>query len=233
MSLRLRGLQMHNAILIMMLLILSLVPIYGQDSYEDKKAAIEERIASIDSALVENRKSQLSIRLSILNDQLSMYEKYTSLRLSAEIAQALINFEKSQEILLSADDPNEIEEAALNYANSKKVLRGLFEGASICAQDSAFLGIIAPPSDSQSIFCSWGEYGATYSSKSIWYTLGSYGGFFSNLSPFWEFASTPPIIMMNDKPIARLSVGMMGNHGELVTIAPETLKSIYEGVYTD
>jgi len=28
-------------------------------------------------------------------------------------------------------------------------------------------------------------------------------------------------------------VGMMGNHGELVTIAPETLKSIYEGVYTD
>lgn len=62
-----------------------------------------------------------------------------------------------------------------------------------------FLGCLNCASyDSNSIWCSYGEYGSTYGSKSIWTTYGEYGSTYSEYSPWTTYADKPPVIVDKD-----------------------------------
>ena len=55
--------------------------------------------------------------------------------------------------------------------------------------------------DSDSIFNEYGTYGSKYGSKSIWNEYGTYGSDYSSQSAFNEYASSPPIIVDNNRQI--------------------------------
>ena len=95
------------------------------------------------------------------------------------------------------------------------------QGAYIIANDGTMLGKISSSFDNESILNEFGSYGGEFSSNSIWNEFGSYGGEFSSLSPFNKFTSTPPLIVMDGKAVAYLSV----TKRTVATVNPYFLKS--------
>ena len=96
---------------------------------------------------------------------------------------------------------------SLGMASSAEAqLCNQISGATIVSQDGTFLGKVSSKYNSGSIFNEYGDYGSEYSSKSIWNEYGSYGGKYSEKSPFNEYAPKPPVIVINNKAVAYLSV---------------------------
>lgn len=84
---------------------------------------------------------------------------------------------------------------------------GALEGASVVAQDGQYLGLITQSTTHpDSIANRFGDYGSRYSAVSILNRFGDYGGRFSDLSPFYPFASRPPIIVKDRQAVAFLTV---------------------------
>ena len=83
----------------------------------------------------------------------------------------------------------------------------LLEGALIYADDGTFLGEITFNTyAADSIGNPYGRYGSEYSSTSIFNRYGRYGSEYSTTSAFNEFASRPPIIFLNGRAVAYLTV---------------------------
>lgn len=116
--------------------------------------------------------------------------------------------------------------AILDYKLSQEGLQRSLSGAKIVAADGAYLGLLAPAYDNESIFCSYGPYGAAHSEKSIWCSYGIYGATHNELSPFCPYSTRPPKIMVNGQAVASLTTGF---HGWPVSISPYTLKEIFAG----
>ena len=100
----------------------------------------------------------------------------------------------------------------------------IVSGAVIIAQDdeNTYLGKIASPYDSKSIFNEYGSHGSEYSSNSIWNQYGTFGSEYSTYSPFNKYTSTPPMIIKNKKIIGYLSA----NKSLRSSIAPNFLKAL-------
>ena len=82
----------------------------------------------------------------------------------------------------------------------------IIAGCTIIADDGTLLGRLTNSYSADSILNEYGTHGSTYSSNSIWNEYGTYGGKYSNQSPFNEYTSTPPMIIKQGRPIARLTV---------------------------
>lgn len=95
--------------------------------------------------------------------------------------------------------------AAVNSSGAQSLCAQI-SGAKIIAQDGTFLGEISNKYNSDSVFNEYGEYGSKYSSNSIWNQYGNYGGKYSNGSPFNKYASEPPMIVINNRAVAYLSI---------------------------
>jgi len=82
------------------------------------------------------------------------------------------------------------------------------EGAIIISSDTEkkYLGKISSSYDSDSIFNEYGKYGGEYSSNSIWNTYSKYGNEYNSYSPFNEYSLNPPIVIKNNRVVAKLTV---------------------------
>ena len=78
--------------------------------------------------------------------------------------------------------------------------------AKVIANDGKYLGELSNEYSSDSIFNEYGAHGSEYSSDSIWNEYGTYGGKYSSESPFNKYASTPPMLIKDNKIIGYLSV---------------------------
>ena len=87
------------------------------------------------------------------------------------------------------------------------------QGTSVVATDGTYLGLVASSYHGESIFNEFGTYGSEFSSQSIWNEFGPYGGEFAAMSPFNEFTSSPPLIIKDGQPVARLTVNAYMNGG--------------------
>lgn len=98
------------------------------------------------------------------------------------------------------------------------------KGAALIAQDdkNTFLGKIANPYDSESIFNEYGTYGSQYNSSSIWNQYGTFGSEYSMHSPHNSYTSTPPMIIKNRKILGYLTV----NKSIKSSITPNLLKAL-------
>ena len=56
------------------------------------------------------------------------------------------------------------------------------------------------------IFNEYGKYGGKYSSNSIWNTYSKYGNEYNSYSPFNEYSLNPPIVIKNNRVVAKLTV---------------------------
>lgn len=72
--------------------------------------------------------------------------------------------------------------------------------------DKKYLGKIGSSYDSDSIFNEYGKYGGEYSSNSIWNSYSKYGNEYNSYSPFNEYSSNPPMVIKNNRIIAKLTV---------------------------
>ena len=97
----------------------------------------------------------------------------------------------------------------------------LIAGASIVAHDGEFLGELSSEFASRSVLNQYGNFGSQYSSTSIWNTYGQYGGKYSDLSPFNGYTNTPPMLLINGKVVAYLTVNKSISNG----INPYVLKT--------
>ena len=81
------------------------------------------------------------------------------------------------------------------------------EGSIIISSDSdkKYLGKIASSYDSESIFNEYGKYGGEYSSNSIWNSYSQYGNEYNSYSPFNGYSGSPPIVIKNNRIIAKLT----------------------------
>lgn len=94
------------------------------------------------------------------------------------------------------------------------VFAGSASAASITGKDisvysndgKTFLGNLGSKYDSKSIFNEYGTYGSVYQTKSIWNPYGIYGSRYSNTSAFNKYATKPPILMVNGKAIAYVTI---------------------------
>ncbi|MGQ1469455.1 hypothetical protein ACT4WO_20270 (plasmid) [Acinetobacter baumannii] len=93
-------------------------------------------------------------------------------------------------------------------ASDLRELCDYVEGSIIISSDSEkkYLGKIASSYDSDSIFNEYGKYGGEYSSNSIWNSYSKYGNEYNSYSPFNEYSLNPPIVIKNNRVIAKLTV---------------------------
>jgi hypothetical protein len=85
------------------------------------------------------------------------------------------------------------------------------EGASVFANDGQFLGKITSNTyAADSLGNPYGRYGSEYSSVSIFNPYGKYGGEYSAVSPFNPYTSTPPVIFVDGRAVAFLTVNLTG-----------------------
>lgn len=112
---------------------------------------------------------------------------------------------------------------SVSSANSQDLCSAL-NGATLIAQDDSntFLGKIASPYSSDSIFNEYGTYGSEYSGKSIWNTYGTFGSEYSGVSPHNSYSTTPPMIIKDRKVIGFLSV----NKSMKGSVSPNLLKAM-------
>jgi hypothetical protein len=80
------------------------------------------------------------------------------------------------------------------------------EGAAIINDDGEYLGLVADPSKSDSVFNPYGTYGSEYRSASIWNEYGKNGSEYRTNTAFNEFASKPPRLIKNRTVIGFLTV---------------------------
>jgi len=82
------------------------------------------------------------------------------------------------------------------------------EGSIIISADNdkKYLGKITSSYDSESIFNEYGNYGGKYSSNSIWNSYSKYGSEYNSYSPFNEYSLNPPMVIKNNRIIAKLTV---------------------------
>jgi hypothetical protein len=104
-------------------------------------------------------------------------------------------------------------------------IRNELNGAKVYADDGKYLGKIAPSYVSESIFCSYGTYGASYKRESIWCTYGEYGASYKRLSPFCTYSTTPPLIYLDGIAVASLTVNTFAYP---IPISPYELKGLFE-----
>lgn len=97
------------------------------------------------------------------------------------------------------------------------------DGAIIISYDSEkkYLGKISSSYDSDSIFNEYGKYGGEYSSDSIWNSYSKYGNEYNSYSPFNEYSLNPPILIKDNRVIAKLTV----NDSILNSLNPYVLKA--------
>ncbi len=100
----------------------------------------------------------------------------------------------------------------------------IVKGAFLIAQDdkNTFLGKIANPYDSESIFNEHGTYGSPYNASSIWNQYATFGSEYSSYSPHNSYTSTPPMIVKNKKVLGYLTV----NKSIKPSITPNLLKAL-------
>lgn len=82
------------------------------------------------------------------------------------------------------------------------------EGSIIISADNdkKYLGKITSSYDRESIFNEYGNYGGEYSSNSIWNRYSKYGSEYNSYSPFNEYSMNPPMVIKNNRIIAKLTV---------------------------
>ena len=82
------------------------------------------------------------------------------------------------------------------------------EGSIIISADNdkKYLGKITSSYDSESIFNEYGNYGGKYSTNSIWNSYSKYGSEYNSYSPFNEYSLNPPMVIKNNRIIAKLTV---------------------------
>lgn len=78
-------------------------------------------------------------------------------------------------------------------------------GIKIVAEDGTFLGEIASPYDSSSIFNKYGTHGSAYSADSIFNKYGTYGSPYSSASAFNDYTATPPMLITGGQVVGYLS----------------------------
>lgn len=82
-----------------------------------------------------------------------------------------------------------------------------YEGALIIATDGTMLGVFSNNKyDDKSVANKYGTYGSKYQTKSIWNKYGDYGSQYSDKSPFNKYTQTPPVLVLNGKGVAYLTV---------------------------
>jgi hypothetical protein len=82
--------------------------------------------------------------------------------------------------------------AAVSAAPAGPVKLMLFGGSG----HRTYLGCLTCPEyDTDSVFCSYGDHGSTYSSTSIHTTYGEFGSSYSSYSACSTYASDPPVIV--------------------------------------
>jgi hypothetical protein len=181
------------------LICLLLLCITGFIGAQDKQHA--DDLQKQAQELSQKRQELFEKQIEILKQQIGILKKQPSQAKTVLVMQSILELKLSQERLKNA-----------------------LNGAKIIAGDGAYLGIIGPAYESESIFCSYGTYGATYSNKSIWCTYGDYGASYNELSPFCSYSSKPPKIVVDNLAVAVLSVKDIGYP---VSISPNDLKSIF------
>ena len=107
---------------------------------------------------------------------------------------------------------------------SASELCSILSGAKVISEDGKFLGVVAGPYSSDSIFNEYGSHGSEYSTDSIWNEYGTYGGEYSTKSPFNPYTTSPPFLVKDGKAIAYLSVNKSLN----AAVNPWVLKSCYD-----
>jgi hypothetical protein len=80
------------------------------------------------------------------------------------------------------------------------------DGAMVVNEEGEFLGLVAYPSNSDSIFNEYGRYGSEYRSDSIWNQYGKNGSEYRSNTAFNEYTRSPPRIIKNRKIVAYLTV---------------------------
>ncbi|SMX43235.1 hypothetical protein [Octadecabacter ascidiaceicola] len=75
-------------------------------------------------------------------------------------------------------------------------------GGALVAQDGEFLGYITSQYNLDSIFNQYGNYGSEYSLTSILNKYSPYGSAYSTLSAFYDHASEPPLLIINNNAVA-------------------------------
>jgi hypothetical protein len=94
------------------------------------------------------------------------------------------------------------------------------QGAIVFANDGQYLGKVTSNTfDLESLGNQYGRYGSEYSSTSIFNKYGKYGGEYAALSPFNPYTSTPPILVLNERALAYLTV----NRSKTPGITPTAL----------
>lgn len=81
----------------------------------------------------------------------------------------------------------------------------ILDGAVIINNDGDFLGRVASPYNSESIFNEYGKYGNSYNPNSIWNEYGPNGSPYRTNSAFNSYSQNPPVLMKNGKLIGYLS----------------------------
>ena len=101
---------------------------------------------------------------------------------------------------------------------------GLVNGSVLIAQDSknTYLGKIASPYQSDSIFNEYGAYGSEYNTGSIWNEYGTFGSEYNSYSATNSYTTTPPMIIKNKQVIGYLSA----NKNMRGAISPNLLKAL-------
>ena len=183
--------------LALMMAVAFAVVLVSDTQSEPHTDALEKQIRE----LSQKRQELLGKQIELMKQQLDLLERRTPGSKAVLAMQSILDLKISQERV-----------------------RNTLHGARIVAGDGTYLGRIAPSYDSESIFCTYGTYGATYSSKSIWCTYGEYGASYSELSPFCSYSSNPPSIIVDGQIVASLTVGWLGFP---VSISPVALKALF------
>lgn len=81
--------------------------------------------------------------------------------------------------------------------------------ARLFASDGQFLGTVDGEYETDSIGNQYGDYGSKYSDKSICNPYGDYGGRYSDKSPYNPYTDGPPMLMINGRAVAFVTVNKL------------------------
>lgn len=181
----------------------------GQSPAPDPEALrrAEAQLLKARQELLEKEADLLKTQTDLLGKQVESMKKSPKTAKAAAALAAILDL-KSAELKLSQAQ-----------FNAQRAL----QGARIIAADGHFIGQIGPTYDTESIFCTHGNYGATYSQNSMWCTYGKYGATYQELSPFCSYSMKPPKLVVDDTEVASVSVsGVTGQ----VAVSPVALRGL-------
>jgi hypothetical protein len=175
-------------------------------------AQLRERAIALEKTRAELGKKQMELlvkQLELATRRLELMQKGPADKEAVTAFAAIVEFKIAE----------------LQLRRAAERARTALDGARLVAADGQFLGKLAPPYDPDSVFCSYGDYGASYSNKSIWCTYGTYGATYQELSPFCSYSFKPPKLKSAEKEIAAVTVNPLA---EPISLSPEQLQFIYD-----